>query len=82
VFFFNCKENAREKLVKMGHGPHSSTLVVICFVLCIVFVCKCLLPPANNPSAVYKYIIPYLINAELLNVKSGGTYTNHSSLMD
>jgi len=31
-FFLSCKANARVKLVKTGHGPHSSTLVVICVV--------------------------------------------------
>jgi len=46
----------------MGHGPHSSTLVVICvvgllFVLFYVLsVCKCELPPHENPIAVNKYI--------------------------
>jgi magnesium-transporting ATPase (P-type) len=48
-FFLNCKANARVKLAKTGHGPHSSTLVVICvvrllFVLFyVLFVCKCVL---------------------------------------
>jgi len=48
-FFLSCKANARVKLVKTGHGPHSSTLVVICvvpllFVLFyVLFVCKCVL---------------------------------------
>jgi hypothetical protein len=37
-FFLSCKANARVKLAKTGHGPHSSTLVVICTVLCIVCV--------------------------------------------
>ena len=37
-FFLSCKTNARVKLAKTGHGPHSSTLVVICVVLCIVCV--------------------------------------------
>jgi len=50
------------KLAKTGHGPHSSTLVVICvvrllFVLFyVLFVCKCVLPPGDNPIAVNKYI--------------------------
>jgi len=48
-FFLSCKENARVKLAKTGHGPHSCTLVVICVVLllfvlfCVLFVCKCVL---------------------------------------
>ena len=57
-FFLSCKTNARVKLAKTGHGPHSSTLVVICvvrllFVLFyVLFVCKCVLPPGDNPIAV------------------------------
>jgi hypothetical protein len=62
-FFLICKANASIKLAKTGHGPHSFKLVVICvvnllFVLfCVLFVCKCLLPPGDNPIAVNKYII-------------------------
>ena len=60
--FLSCKANARVKLAKTGHGPHSSTLVVTCvvrllFVLFyVLFVCKCVLPPGDNPIAVNKYI--------------------------
>jgi hypothetical protein len=62
-FFLSCMTNARVKLAKTGHGPHSSTLVCICvvrmlFVLFyVLFVCKCVLPPGVNPTAVNKYII-------------------------
>jgi hypothetical protein len=62
-FFLSCKANARAKLAKTGHCPHSSTIVVICvvqllFVLfCVLFVCKCVLPPGDNLTAVNKYII-------------------------
>ena len=62
-FFLSCKANARVKLAKTGHGPHSSTLFVICvvrllFVLFyVLFVCKCVLPLGDNPIAVNKYII-------------------------
>jgi len=65
-FFLSCKANARLKLAKTGYCPHSSTLVVICVVLLlfvlfyILFVCKCVLPPVDNPIAVNKYIISYL----------------------
>ena len=61
-FVLSCKANARVKLAKTGHGPHSSTLVVIrvvrlLFVLFyVLFVCKCVLPPGDNPTAVNKYI--------------------------
>jgi hypothetical protein len=62
-FFLSCKANARAKLAKTGHGPHSSTLFVVCVVLLlfvlfyVLFVCKCVLPPGDNPNAVNKYII-------------------------
>ena len=64
-FFLSRNANTRVKLAKTGHGPHSSTLVCICvvrllFVLfCVLFVCKCVLPPGDNPVAVNKYIISY-----------------------
>jgi hypothetical protein len=62
-FFLSCEANAKVKLANTGHGPHSSTLVCICvvqllFVLfCVLFVCKCVLPPGGSPIAVNKYII-------------------------
>ena len=71
-FFLSCKANARVKLAKMGHSPHSSTLVVICvvwflFVLFYVsFVCKCVLPPGDNTIAVNKYINIYFQNTHIL----------------
>ena len=61
-FFLSCKANARVKFAKTGHGPQSSTLVVICvvrllFVLFyVLLVCKCVLPPGDNPTAVNKSI--------------------------
>jgi len=60
-FFLSCKSNARVKLAKTGHGPHSSTLVVFRVVLLlfvlfyVLFVCISVLPPADNPMAVNKY---------------------------
>jgi hypothetical protein len=60
--FLSCKANAKVKLAKTGHGPHSSTLFVICvvrllFVLfSVLFVCICVLPPGDNPIAVNKCI--------------------------
>ena len=53
-FFLSCKANARVILAKTGHGPHSSKIVVLFYVL---FVGKCVLPPGDNPIAVNKYII-------------------------
>ena len=52
----------------MGNGLHSSTLVVICVVCLLIvlfyvlFVCKCVLPPGDNPIAVNKYITSYYNN--------------------
>ena len=53
-FFLTCKANARLKLAKTGHGPHSSTLVCICVVRLLfvlfyaLFVCKCVQPPGRD----------------------------------
>jgi len=64
-FFLSCKANARVKLAMKGHCPHASTLVCICvvrllFVLFyVLFVCKCVLPPGDNPIAVNKYVVSY-----------------------
>jgi len=73
-FFLSCKANARAKLAKTGHGPHSSTLVVICVVrllfllFYVLFVCKCVLPPAtqlqliNISYHIIKFIIQFRKN--------------------
>ena len=64
-FFLSRKANARVKLAKTGHGPHSTTLAVIFVVrllfalFYVLFVCKCVLPPGDNPIAVNKYHIIY-----------------------
>ena len=60
-FFLSCKANASVKLAKTGHGPHSSTLVIyvvrLLFVLFyVLFVCKCVLPPGDNPAAFNNYM--------------------------
>ena len=60
------------KLAKTGHGPHSSTLVCICvvrllFVLFyVLFVCKCVLPPGDNPIAVN------IISSNVMKIRSVG----------
>jgi hypothetical protein len=62
-FFLSCKANARVKLAKTGHSPLSSTLVVFCFarllfvLFYVLLMCKCVLLPGDNPTAVNKYII-------------------------
>jgi len=43
-FFLSCKANARVQLAKTGHGPHSSKIVVlfyVLFVLCHSLYCLC-----------------------------------------
>jgi hypothetical protein len=74
VLFLSCKADARVKLAKTGHGPHSSTLIVI-FVLwllfmlfCVLFVCNCVLPPGDNPTAVNKYI--YIIISYIICIRN------------
>ena len=48
-FFLNCKANGKVKPAKMGHGPHSSQMFVLFYVLLVlcssvcVCVCKCVL---------------------------------------
>ena len=74
-FLLSCKANARVKLAKTGHGPQSSTLGVICVVLLlfalfyVLFVCKCVLSPGDNPTAVNKYIISIMRRGSLTCVK-------------
>ena len=49
MFYLSCKANSRVKLAKTGHGPHSSKMFVLFYVLfvfvsfCVLFVCKCVL---------------------------------------
>ena len=36
-FFLGCKANARVELAKTGHGPHSSKIVVLLYVLFVLY---------------------------------------------
>ena len=36
-FFLGCKANARVQLAKTGHGPHSSKIVVLFFLLFVLY---------------------------------------------
>jgi hypothetical protein len=36
-FFLGCKANARVKLAKTGHGPHSSKIVVFFYMLFVLY---------------------------------------------
>jgi magnesium-transporting ATPase (P-type) len=63
-FSLNCKENARAKPAKTGHGPHSFRFVVL-FVIRIVlllivlfyvfFVCKCVLYHCHRASTQLQF---------------------------
>ena len=66
-FFLSCKANARVKLAKTGHGPHSSELVVIVLlyvlflliVFYVLFVCKCVLYYCHRVSTQLRLNISY-----------------------
>jgi len=81
-FFLSCKANARVKLAKTVHGPHSSTLVVNCavrllFVLFyVLFVYRCVLTPGDNPIAVNKYIISTIS----FPVATASLFSNHPTV--
>jgi hypothetical protein len=81
-FFLSCKANARVKLARKEHVPHSTTLVIICvvqllFVLFyILFVCKCVLLPGVKPIAVNKYIISLLGTSNLIQTLCTSTFQN------
>jgi hypothetical protein len=74
AFSLSCKANARVKLAKRGHGPHSSKLDVICFVLLlfvlfyVLVVCKCVLYYCHQVTTQLQLTnIPYHINHWVLN---------------
>jgi len=62
---------------------HYFTLVVICvvrllFVLFyVLFVCKCVLPPGDNPIAVNKCIIHIIIKVDLKRLADIGNESHH-----
>ena len=78
-FFLGCKANARVILAKTGHGPHSSKIFVLFYVL---FVCKCVLPRGDNPIAVNKYIISYQFYSALIQRFQRRPYFLQNSTLD
>ena len=75
-FFLSCKANAKVKLAKTWHSPHSSKLVLICVVLlwfasfCVLFVCinvYCTAATGCQPNCGFKYIsyIMTIVEGEL-----------------
>jgi len=91
-FSLNCTANAWVKLAKTRHGPHSSTLVVICvvrllFVLFyVLFLCKCILHYCHRVTTQLQlkhisYQLMYKILFRLSSERSPhGTYGNRSPL--
>jgi len=71
VLLLISKANARVKPAKTGHGPYSSKIFVLIYVLfvlcrsvycvcvcvCVCVMCAALLPPGGYPIAVNKCII-------------------------
>jgi hypothetical protein len=63
--FLSCKANARVKTRKDGARP--ALLHISCYLRCsllfalfyVLFGCKCVLPPGDNPIAINKCIISY-----------------------
>ena len=57
-FFLSCKANARVKLAKTGHGPHSSYFLLLFYVL---FVCICVLYYCHRVATQLQLNIPHHI---------------------
>ena len=84
-FFLSCKANARVKLAKTGHGPHSSTLLVICVVpLLFVLFCYCLCVNVychrvtTQLQLTLRWLMSYIYGAPILDVSRSHTTTQHS----
>jgi hypothetical protein len=64
---FRRKDGARPALFHI-----SCCVVRLLFVLFyVLFVCKCVLPPGDNPTAVNKYIVSYICEENIYNPKFG-----------
>jgi hypothetical protein len=51
-FSLSCKANARVQFAKTGHGQCVICVVLLLIVMfCVLFMCKCVLPPGVNPIA-------------------------------
>jgi hypothetical protein len=68
LFFLSCKANARVKLAKTGHGPHSTTLVCICVapLLCCSMYCLYVNVYCHRATTQMQLInISYIISSHL-----------------
>ena len=72
-----------ERHPKTSSGDTSSSLrqnccvvvCIVCFVLFyVLFVCKCVLPPGDNPVAVNKYVIYHIITLCIIYLPSFPSY--------
>jgi len=73
AFFLSCKANARVKLAKTGHGPHSFTLVVVLFgfYLCCSMYCLCVNVYCHRVSTQMQliyHIISYHISYRIYHI--------------
>jgi hypothetical protein len=67
-FFLRCKANARVKLAKTGHGPYSSTFVVICVVRMLFVLFGCYLCCSMYCLCVNVYCHRVTTQLQLINV--------------
>jgi hypothetical protein len=49
--------------------------------LYVLFVCKCVLPPGDNPIAVNKYIIPYHSLTHAIHLFIRASFYNSDSIL-
>jgi len=76
-FFLSCKANARVKLAKTRHGPHSSKLVVICVVGLLFVLLGCYLCCSMYCLCVNVYCHLVTTQMQLINIIS---YSNNAQL--
>jgi hypothetical protein len=67
-FFLSCKANLRVKLAKTGHGPRSSTLVVICVVRLLFVLFGCYLCCSMYCLCVNVYCHRVTTELQLINI--------------
>jgi hypothetical protein len=59
VLFLQLQGKCQGKTRKDGARTVLNVVWLLFVLFCVVFVCKCVLPPGDNPIAVNKYIISY-----------------------
>jgi hypothetical protein len=80
-FFLTCKANSRVKLAKTGHGPHSSSLVVMCcsvYCLCVNVYCHRVTTQLQLTNISYQ--LSYRIISYIIIDASSGLPKNRSNV--